>query len=128
MDDNELDTSSQKRKNKKHFWILIGILQFAVLLYSLTGVVAKFASRYELFSLPFILLYALEIFILMIYAIVWQQVVKRMSLSVAYANKALTFLWALVWSLLIFSETVSVKNIIGVVIVVVGTAIVNIKK
>ena len=42
--------------------------------------------------------------ILGIYAIGWQQVIKRMPLTTAYANKAVTLVWGLVWGLLLFHE------------------------
>ena len=34
-------------------------------------------------------------------------------------------LWSIVWAILIFNETITIKNVIGVIIVIVGTIIVN---
>ena len=59
------------------------------------------------------------------YAVVWQQLIKKFDISVAYANKAMGLLWSIVWAILIFNETITIKNVIGVVIVIVGTIIVN---
>ena len=39
--------------------------------------------------------------------------------------KAMGLLWSIVWAILIFNETITIKNVIGVVIVIVGTIIVN---
>lgn len=63
--------------------------------------------------------------ILGVYAIVWQQLIKKFEISVAYANKAMGLLWSIVWAILIFKDTVTIKNVIGVVIVIIGTMIVN---
>ena len=76
-------------------------------------------------SFKFILYYGLEMLILAVYAVVWQQLIKKFEISVAYANKAMGLLWSIVWAILIFNETITIKNVIGVVIVIVGTIIVN---
>lgn len=76
-------------------------------------------------SFKFILYYGLEMLILAVYAVVWQQLIKKFDISVAYANKAMGLLWSIVWAILIFNETITIKNVIGVVIVIVGTIIVN---
>ena len=63
--------------------------------------------------------------ILGVYAIIWQQLLKKFDVSIAYANKAMGLLWSIVWAILIFNETITIKNVIGVVIVIIGTIIVN---
>lgn len=103
----------------------IFILQIVIAIYTLSTVFAKFASGQEFMSFKFILYYGLEILILAVYAVVWQQLIKKFDISVAYANKAMGLLWSIVWAILIFNETITIKNVIGVVIVIVGTIIVN---
>lgn len=103
----------------------IFILQIVIAIYTLSTVCAKFASGQEFMSFQFILYYGLEMMILGVYAIVWQQLIKKFEISVAYANKAMGLLWSIVWAILIFKDTVTIKNVIGVVIVIIGTMIVN---
>ena len=55
-----------------------------------------------------------------IYAIAWQQVIKKFSLSTAYANKSVYLLWSQIWAVAIFHEQLSVQNIIGILIVLFG--------
>ena len=114
--------SEHKMSNRlKHiFW-----LQCVVLLYTTSGIFAKLASGEGFLSWGFILLYGGEICVLGIYAILWQQIIKRVDLSLAYANRAVALLWSMLWAFLFFHETITVKNIIGVVIVIAGTMIVN---
>lgn len=117
--------SEEKTFKRKIRIIDIIILQFIVMIYTLSGVAAKFASAYDFMSLKFILFYAVEIGILGIYAILWQQIIKKFDLSVAYANRAIALLWSLIWAVIFFHEQVTIKNIIGVMIVMGGTVIVN---
>ena len=101
------------------------ILQAVVIVYTLSSVVAKLATGKELFSFSFFLFYGLEIAILGIYAILWQQMIKRFDLSIAYANRAMAILWSAVWALVLFHESLGVKQLIGIGFVVLGTIIVN---
>ena len=55
-----------------------------------------------------------------IYAIAWQQVIKKFSLSTAYANKSVYLLWSQIWAVVIFHENLSVRNIIGILVVLTG--------
>ena len=81
------------------------------------------AAREEFMSLPFILLYGLEILILAFYAVGWQQFIKRMPLSVAYANKAVTVIWGCVWGVLIFHEHLTLGKVAGALLVLCGVAL-----
>ena len=110
---------------KKISWKTIGLLQLVVMIYTLSGVAAKLASGQEAFSFPFLMFYGIEIVIFGIYAIVWQQIIKRCDLSVAYANRSMAILWSLIWTVAFFRETLTLKNIAGVLIVFAGTIIVN---
>lgn len=110
---------------KKVSFKMILALQLVVMIYTLSSVMAKLASGYDALSLPFLFFYGVEILILGIYAIVWQQIIKRCELSVAYANRSMAILWSLIWTVVFFHEVLTVKNIIGVLIVFAGTMIVN---
>ena len=107
-------------------WIKnILILQAVVVIYTLSSVVAKAATGKELFSFSFFLFYGLEIIILGVYAILWQQMIKRFDLSVAYANRAMALLWSALWAVVLFRETLEPKQLAGIALVILGTVIVN---
>lgn len=111
---------------KKKFRIVdILLLQAVVMIYSITTVVAKLVSGQPFLSMKFILLYGLEFAVLGVYAICWQQMIKKFELSIAYANKAMTLLWSLLWSVLLFGAKITPAQIIGVVLVILGTVIIN---
>ena len=106
-------------------WKNILLLQGNVVIYTLSGVAGKMASSHAFLSSGFILWYAAEIVVLGIYALLWQQIIKRFDLSVAYANRSVALLWSMLWAVLFFREQVTWKNLLGVVIVLTGTMIVN---
>lgn len=101
------------------------MLQVVFLIYSINSVVAKFASTKESFGLEFILLYGLEVAILGIYAVLWQQIIKKFELSIAYANKAVVLIWAMIWGALLFREQITLPKMAGILLVIVGIVILN---
>jgi len=131
MQENKLTDTPAKYKTKLKD---IFILQAVFIIFSMSHVASKMASKkletfdsifVAIFSFDFILPVSLVVFILGVYAILWQQIIKRFDLSIAYANKATTMLWALVWGFLIFNETITITKVIGVLIVCVGVIILN---
>lgn len=109
--------------NKKYLSIIF--LQVIIVIYTLSGICAKLASAHKLLSVEFIGFYVLEILVLGVYAILWQQVLKRFDISVAYANRSVALIWSLIWSVLFFGEKITVPNIIGTIIVILGIVVVN---
>lgn len=112
---------------KKTGLINIVMLQAVVVIYTLNSIIAKFAAKadVEMFSMKFFLFYGAEVMVLGIYAICWQQMIKRFDLSVAYANRAMAILWTALWALVIFKDTIGVKQAVGIALVVIGTIVVN---
>lgn len=103
----------------KNFLLLIG----AFLIYSLTGVCSKMASSYALFSREFISIFAVELITVGIYAILWQIVLGRIELSKAFLFKSSTVVFSLCWAYWIFGEAITIKNIIGASLIIVGIVI-----
>ncbi len=99
-------------------------LQALLLLYSMGGIFSKLASGYSFLSKEYILYYAMVLSTLVIYALGWQQVIKRLPLITAYASKAVTVIWGVVWGALIFKEPITVKNVTGAVLIIAGILLV----
>ena len=103
------------------------ILQLIIMIYTFSGICAKLASGQEtLFRL--LLFTGLEFLCLAVYAILWQQAIKKFDLSVAYANRAMVLLWSMIWAVLVFHDTITLKNILGVALVIAGTFVINTEK
>ena len=101
------------------------MLQIVFFIYSINSVVAKLASAQESFGIKFILLYGLEAAILGVYAILWQQIIKKFELSIAYANKAVVLIWAMIWGALLFEELITLPKMAGILLVILGIIILN---
>ena len=101
------------------------MLQSAVVVYSLSTVAANLASKNEFLSWKYIMFFGLDFVILAVYALIWQQMIKKFQLSVAYANKALTLMWSMLWNFLIFSQGITPWKVVGVLLVVVGVIVMN---
>ena len=95
-------------------------LHLLLAIYSLSTVFSKFAGRQSLLSKEFIFCYGMIVILLGIYAIGWQQVIKSLPLTSAYANKAITIVWGLIWGLIIFSEEISLGKLVGALLVISG--------
>ena len=121
----ESKTSDRKSTDKKINWKDIVFLQIIVMIFSLTSVTAKFASMQDAFTSSFFLFYGAELAILAVYALLWQQAIKKFDISVAYANKAMVLLWGLLWGTVIFRDAVNAKEIAGVVLVIIGVIVIN---
>ena len=108
------------QKNKAKTFILLHLM---LMVYSLSGVCSKMASKQKFLSFKFCLFYGCIILLLGFYAIAWQQIIKCLALTTAFANKAVTIVWGIIWGMIFFQEKVSVNQIIGAVIVIVGVVL-----
>ena len=98
-------------------------LHLLLLFYSLSGLLSKMAAGVGFLSLQFMLLYGGVLAILGVYAIGWQQILKRMPLTSAFSNKAVTVVWGIVWGALFFSEPVTPLKVIGAVFIIAGVVL-----
>lgn len=113
--------SDFKKTDRTKYFILLHILLF---IYSFASVCSKVAAGFPFLSIEFCFFYGLIILNLMVYALVWQQIIKHLPLTTAFCNKAVNIIWGILWGLLFFGETVSWNMIVGAVIVMVGVIIV----
>lgn len=99
-------------------------LHLLLFLFSFCGVFSKLAARNEFLSFKFCLFYGISISILGIYAIFWQQILKKFSLTTAFLNKAITIVWGIIWGAIFFKEKITITMIIGAIIVFIGVSLV----
>lgn len=113
------DKATGNKLNKTNIRTLL-LLHVLLGVYSLCNVFSKLAAGESFLSFRFCLFYGLVIFLLMIYAFFWQQVIKRLPLILAYANKAVTVVWGMIWGCILFNEGITVKKVIGALTVIIG--------
>lgn len=104
--------------NKKNlpFLALFGVN----LIYACTSICTKMASRQEMLSWPYLFWIAGAIGVMGVYALLWQQVIVRMPISTAYMFKGTSLIFVLLFSVLLFGEAITLNNVIGAVIIIIG--------
>lgn len=103
---------------KQAKWFLL--LHVILGIYAGSSVCSKLAARQPFLSAAFIVLYGLMLLALVTYAVGWQQVIKHLPLTTAYANKAVTVVWGILLGLAVFGEAVTPRRVIGAVIIICG--------
>ncbi|MDO4797815.1 MAG: transporter [Coriobacteriales bacterium] len=99
------------------------LLHLLLLGYSLADVASKFAAGFDFLSLGFVACYGILLVILAGYALGWQQIIKRMPLTTAYANRGITVVWGIVWGAVFFSEPVTIPKLVGAAMIIAGIAL-----
>lgn len=108
--------------DKSKVKVLFG-LHIMLMIYSMSGICSKMAAKQTFLSFRFCMYYALIIMLLGFYAIGWQQVIKRLPLTTAFANKAVTVVWGIIWGAVFFGESITPGKIIGAILVIIGVVI-----
>lgn len=103
-------------KNKISDYI---VLYAGFVVYSFGAVLAKYAAAQSNFCVTAAYLIG-EISVLGIYAVFWQQALKRFPLVVAMSNKGVTVVFSLIWSVLLFQEKITIVNILGTLVIFLG--------
>lgn len=101
------------RQQAKWFLLLHVILG----VYAGSSVCSKLAAQQPFLSA---VLYGLMLAALVAYAIGWQQVIKHLPLTTAYANKAVTVVWGILLGMAVFGEAVTPRQVVGAVIIIAG--------
>lgn len=109
------------RKNKRALTLIA--LHLLLLVYSFSGCFSKTAAGQPFLSPKFILLYSGTLVILAVYALGWQQIIKRLPLTTAFANKAVTVVWGIVWGALFFGEAITPGKLAGAALIIGGVVL-----
>lgn len=99
------------------------LLHLMLMIYSMSGICSKMAAKQEFLSLSFCFYYGIIILLLGFYAIGWQQIIKRLPLTTAFANKAVTVVWGLIWGFVFFQEPITLKKVLGALLVIAGVVL-----
>ena len=122
----DLITYEEEHFMKKINWIQIIKIQAIIFLYSIISILSKIASSFlekEIWMVMVILL--IMLIVLASYAFLWQKLLKKVDLSIAYVNKGMLLFWSMIWSVVIFREEITILNIMGTIIIFVGIMVVN---
>ena len=106
-------------KNKKTFILL----QIALIIFASCSIFSKLASNETGLTFNYLFFMGCQLFALAVYAVLWQFVLKDMPLTIAYANKGIVLIYSALIGLLMFNEPISLTNILGMAIIIVGIII-----
>lgn len=111
---------TEQIKNQKLNLKIFLALHLSLLFSSFGGVASKMAGTSRMFSLRFFIFYGLVLVIMFGYAIVWQQILKYVPLTVAFSNKPVGLVWGMLWGSLFFHEIITWRMILGAAIIFIG--------
>lgn len=101
-------------------WLKYSLLIGVNLLYAGVSICSKLASQQTFLSWKYVLAFAGAVGVIGIYAILWQQIIRRIELSTAYMFKGMTIIFTMLFAHWLFGELITWNNILGATIIVVG--------
>lgn len=120
-----MQSQNDNKGGRKITLLKLIVIQMGVILYTASGICSKMTANYPSFSFMWLVWVGLEVAALGMYAIFWQQIIKRVDLSVAYANRAFAIFWSTLWAVILFREKITPANTIGIVVIFLGILLVN---
>ena len=104
------------------------LLFSSFIIYSFESVFAKIASGYATFSFHYFFYFGCVLAVLGCYAVLWQKVLEVYPLNKAFLCKSVTIVIILALSHFLFGETISLNNILGTILIIMGIATLSWKK
>ena len=98
-------------------------MEITFFIYSLASTFSKMAGMSDS-NVKFIFFYGCSFCFLGIYAVLWQKILSKKSLTYAYVNKGITLLWGLILGYFLFKEPITWNMVCGVIVVLIGIFIV----
>lgn len=96
------------------------ILLLINMLYACVSILTKYASQQEFMSWNYMVGLIGAVGVMGLYAVLWQQVLKRIELSLAYMFKGTSLIFVMLLANFIFGEQITWNNIVGAIIIVGG--------
>ena len=97
-----------------------GLLVGVNLLYACVTLFTKYAAQHEFLSTYYCLGLCGAIGVMGVYAICWQQILKRIELSTAYMFKGTSLIFVMLLAFAIFGEQIMMNNILGACVIIIG--------
>ena len=95
------------------------------MLYACVGICTKMAAMQDPFSWRYLLWFGGAVGIIGVFAILWQQILRRIEISTAYLFKGTTLIFTMLIAAILFGETITIPNIIGSVIIIIGITLLS---
>lgn len=92
--------------------------------YSLSLLFSKFASM-QVDSLYFFIFYGISVSIMVLYAILWQLILKKTPLNIAFSFKSITVIFSIILGSLFFGEIITFRRVISVFVICIGIILIG---
>lgn len=112
-----LDKFLDKKRN------LYALAIIAIFFESLSSPFLKLGGMHPFLSPMYIFWFCAALALLGGYAIAWQLILERMPLTTAYLRKGITYMLIFVWAALLFHEEITLKQIIGIIVIIIGMVV-----
>lgn len=105
------------------------LLHSSILIFSTTGIFSKLAAininHNGVFHIWTFIFAGLMLFDCGIYALFWQKNLKHFEMNVAYAHRSIYNVWSLLWAVVIFSEEITLGNVVGTSLIIIGVLVIQ---
>ncbi|MBQ3393365.1 MAG: EamA family transporter [Lachnospiraceae bacterium] len=112
-----IDRFLSKRRN------IILLALVAVFMESLTSPCLKLGGQYPFMSPGYIMWFCIAVLILGFYAVCWQLILEKIPLTTAYLRRGLSYILVFLWAHVIFHETITWKQILGIAVITLGMVV-----
>lgn len=101
-------------------WVVYIVLIGINMLYACVSIFTKYASQQDFMSWNYMLGLIGAVGVMGLYAVLWQQVLKRIELSLAYMFKGTSLIFVMLLAYVLFDEQITWNNIVGAIIIIGG--------
>lgn len=101
-------------------WMIYIVLIGVNMLYACVSLFTKYASQQNFMSWNYMVGLIGAVVVMGLYAVLWQQVLKRVELSMAYMFKGTSLVFVMLLAYLFLGEQITWNNIIGAIIIISG--------
>ena len=101
-------------------WMIYIVLIGINMLYACVSLFTKYASQHEFMSWNYMCGLIGAVCVMGLYAVLWQQVLKRIELSLAYMFKGTSIVFLMLLAYVLFGEQITWNNIVGATIIISG--------
>lgn len=101
-------------------WVIYIVLIGINMLYACVSIFTKYASQQEFMSWNYMVGLIGAVGVMGLYAVLWQQILKRIDLSLAYMFKGTSLIFVMLLAYILFGEQITWNNIVGAIIIISG--------
>lgn len=101
-------------------WMIYIVLIGINMLYACVSIFTKYASQQEFMSWNYMFCLIGAVGVMGLYAVLWQQILKRIELSLAYMFKGTGLIFVMLLAHVLFGEQITWNNVVGAIIIISG--------